>query len=396
MGLSVLSASTAFLVVSQYFENSLPKNFKIAIICLAVGLLVSSLCLYQPSTSIYIAALVFYALADIIENLDIQESFKKFIFSISILLISLLAYLPIQNYYIWFKASDQSQKYKIKDTNSISLVDRLIDNFSFSLQHISDSLGNGLLRQSIIHAHPLLLIFIVSFLFALTITYTLAKKFYYKKHTRISFLKILLIIIFIVFYSFLIITSIYGLGLFLSKQMVQPRVFMGFSAVVAISCFFIAYFFNPSTFFRYFLIFFLSLLCLSFINMSLTFGNILHYQNTQEQMIATILLSDLEEEIAKLPTSLKEPKLMIAGALEPSALTKQAFRKYPILRKINPSYLKQNDAVGSLTLKRLGFNFDFEILPKDNQFNPTSRPIVKRRTYNLYFENNDTFIIQFK
>ncbi len=175
---------------------------------------------------------------------------------------------------------------------------------------------------------------------------------------------------------------------------------MGFSAVVGISCFFLAYFFDFFRFLRYFLIFFLCLLCLSFANISSTFGNTLHYQNTQEQIIATVLLSDLEEEISKLSNSAEKPKIAIVAQLKRSALTYQAFRKYPILKMITTSYFVENHRRGYFIFRSLGFKFDYkyirDIIPEKEKFIASSQPILSRHIYDIYFVNNDTFIILFK
>ena len=175
---------------------------------------------------------------------------------------------------------------------------------------------------------------------------------------------------------------------------------MGFSAVVGISCFFLAHLFYFSRFLRYVLIFFLCLLYLSFANISLTLGNTLHYQNTQEEIIATVLLSDLEAEISKLSNPPEEPKIAIAGKLEHSALTSPAFIKYPILKAITKSYFRQNWFHAYQKLRSLGFKFDFkyirDIIPGKEKFIASSQPILSRRIYDIYFVNNDTFVILFK
>lgn len=317
MGLSVFSSISAFLLVSIFFEYCLSNIQKVLVCFLSVFLLISSLCLYQPSTSIYIATLAFYSLIELTENSSIRKSLNIFIFSIGILFFSLLAYLPIKNYYIFNQATYGLDK-KTSTAPLKDLLNTFISNLLQTIQYIRFSLGNGLLRQSIINVNPLLLIYILGILVFCCLFFITLNKFNQSQSNTIKFKKLFIIIILSLFYCFLIIVSFSGIGLILLKLSSQPRIFMGFSAAVAISCFFLAYFFDFSKFLRYFLIFFLSLLCLSFINISLTLGNVIHHQNTQETMIATILVSDLEEEVIKLSEPIKDPKIIIAGGLEPS------------------------------------------------------------------------------
>lgn len=195
----------------------------------------------------------------------------------------------------------------------------------------------------------------------------------------------------------MIIVSFGGLNLFLMNFSFSSRNMMGVSAVIGISCFYLSHIF-VSKLLKGFLILFLCLLCLSFANVSLTAGNAMHHQNTYEEIIATMLLSDLEEQISKLPNPPKSPKIAIIGQrLKTSPLTYKAFEKYPIIRGLAVSYTKENSRHSYSRLKSLGFNFDFYIIPEqEKKFVLDSQTILNRRIYDIYIKNNDKFIIRFK
>ena len=223
----------------------------------------------------------------------------------------------------------------------------------------------------------------------------------FRSNNKLSFTRLVFILILILFYFFCLLISFYGLSLVLVNPVWQVRTFMGFSAVVGIFCFYLSYIFYNSWFLRYFLIFFLCLLCLLFGNVSLTFGNALYAQNTYEEIIATVLLSDLEEGISKLSNVPENPKIAIAGQLEHSPLTSRSFYKYPILEKITISYFKTNWFHSFQRLKSLGFKFREEYIRNpiskgEKEFTFSSKPIISRRIYDIYFKNRDTFVILFK
>ncbi len=387
MGLAVFSATAAFFMTSIAIEKPLSNVQRIFASCLILLALISSLCLYQAATSIYIAAFIFYSLLKLIKDVTIRESVKGFIFSLAMLSFSLLAYIPIKTFYV-------KNEYILRKSQIPSLgelPETFIKNLLYSVKYLSESLGNSRL---------LFLIFMLGITLILSFILLIFEEFSRNRNNLSSLIKLFITIFLTLFYCFSLIVSFHGLGLIFASPLWSPRAFMGFSAVVGISCFFLAHLFYFSKFVRYFLIFFLCLLCLSFANISLTLGNTLHYQNTQEKIIATVLLSDLEEEISKLSNPPEQPKIAIAGQLEYSALTSQAFSKYPILKKITPSYFRQNSRQGSYKLRSLEFEFDSkfikDIIPEEEKFIPSSQPILSRRIYDIYFENNDTFFILFK
>lgn len=383
MGLAVFTSTAASFITCIAAEQTLSNVQRILASSLILFFLLSSLCLYQAATSIYIAAFTFYSLLKLIKDATTRESIKVFIFSIAILFFSLLAYIPIKNFYV-------KNEYIFNKSQIPSLEDipeTFIKNLIYSVKNLYKLLGNGNL---------LFLILILGIAVILSLILLIFKEFLQNKNNLSSSIKLFITIFLTLFYCFFLTMSFLGLSLIFSNPLDQPRGYMGFSTVVAISCFFLAQLFYFSRFLRYFLIFFLCLLCLSFANISLTFGNTLHYQNTQEEIIATVLLSDLEEEVSKLSNLPEEPKIAIAGRLEHGALTSQAFRKYPILKTITKSYFRQGWPHGYQKLRSLEFKFGYKSIPKEEKFMPSSPPILSRRIYDIYFENNDTFVILFK
>ena len=387
MGLAVFSSTATFFMTSIVIEKPLSNVQKILASSLILSCLISALCLYQAATSIYIAAFTFYSLLKLIRDVTIRESIKAFILSLTMLFFSLLAYIPIKNHYV-------KNEYILKKSHLPSLEalpETFIKNLLYSIKYLRESLGNGKL---------LFLILVLEITLILSLILLFSEEFLQTRNNLSNSIKLLITFFLTLFYCFSLIVSFYGLSLIFTSPPWQPRAFMGFSAVVGISCFFLAYLFHFSRFLRYVLIFFLCLLCLSFANTSLTLGNTLHYQNTQEEIIATVLLSDLEAEISKLSNPPEEPKIAIAGKLEHSALTSQAFIKYPILKAITKSYFRQNWYHGYQKLRSLEFKFGSkfikDIIPEEKKFMPSSQPILSRRIYDIYFENNDTFVILFK
>jgi hypothetical protein len=386
IGLAVFSSTAAFFIISIGIEQNLSRLQKIFVFFLSLLFLLSALCLYQPATSIYIAAFTFYSLLKLIRDANIKESVSQFLIYLTILLFSLIAYTPIKNVYV--KEGYALRSSKISPV--LTLPQTFIRNLFHSLKNIRESLGHGTLSLLI----SILFIIVVSSLLLL-----IFKRF--SGNNNLNFTRLVFILIFSLFYFFCLIISFYGLSLVLiNPPFWAVRTFMGFSAVVGIFCFYLSYIFYNYWFLRYFLIFFLCLLCLSFANVSLTFGNALYAQSTYEEIIATVLLSDLEEGISKLSNIPENPKIAVSGKLEPSPLTSISFSKYPILKKITTSYFTPTpNWFHSLTrLRSLGFRFsNVDPIPGEGQDLPfSSKPIISRRIYDIYLENRDTFVILFK
>ena len=388
MGLAVLGATVGFFLLKIALEEPLSNGQKLFLFSLVFILLFSTLCLYQSATSIYIAAFTFYSLLKLIKDSSIRESVKAFIFSIAILFFSSLAYASFMK--IFYAQKEYSLEHsQIPSLKYIPVT--FIKNLLYLVKYLHEFLGNGKLLFLMTILGIVIIISLISLIF---------KEFTRNKNNLSSSRKLFITIFLTLFYCFSLIVSFQGLSLIFTSPQWQPRTWMGFSTVVGISCFFLAYLFYFSRFLRYFLLFFLCLLCLSFANISLTLGNILHYQNTQEQIIATVLLSDLEEEISKLSNPPEKPKIAIAGQLKASDLTYQAFRKYPILKAIATTHFSQNSGLTEVRLRSLEFKFGSklmkEIIPEEQKFMLSYQPILSRRIYDIYFDNNDTFVILFK
>ena len=383
MGLSVFISTAAFLIICIAIEKKISNKYIFLIFFLAFLLLLTSLCLYQSATSIYIAALSFYSLVKLVQDTSIKQSIEIFVFSMTILLCSLLAYIPIKNFYV-------NNDYILKKSTTPSLVDipkTLIKNLIDSIENIYKLLGSSNL---------LTLMIVLGIAIISTIVLLVFKKILSKNKKSLNLIELSIVICLILIYCFFIIFSFLGLSLIFVNPLYEPRAYMGFSGIIAISCLFLAQLFYPYRFLRFFLIFFLSLLCLSFVNASLTFGNVLHAQNTQEEMIATVLLSDLEEEISKFSVLPQDLKISLAGELKHSALATQAFGKYPILEAITKSYFIQGWDHSYQRLESLELKFNSKFIPKEERFMPSSQPILSRHIYDIYFENNDTFVVLFK
>ncbi len=379
-GVAVFSSTMAFLFTTVGFREGVQINIRLLSFFLSILFLLISLCFYQAATSIYIAAFSFYSLFNLIKSLDIKESIEKFLSSSIVLFLSLLAYIPIK--YIFVKG-----EYNITHSKTVSLAEMpktIIQNLLLSLKNVNEWL-EGNLKLLII------LLFVIAILSILVIVC----KNYYLEKRKSHFIRVFSTLLLIVFYFSVFMASLPGLMLILENPVIWPRSFMGFSAIVCILSLFLSYVFAVSNVLRYFLIFFLSLLSLSFANVSLTFGNALNYQNTQEQMVATILVSDLEESISKMPNPPERPKIAIGAPLEHSPLTFGAFKKYPILKQITWSYFIPNREQGFKKLQSLGFRFT-EAPKIEQPFIPKTQPIITRRIYDVYLENYDTFVVTFK
>lgn len=79
-------------------------------------------------------------------------------------------------------------------------------------------------------------------------------------------------------------------------------------------------------------------------------------------------------------------------------MNREALEKYPILNELAPTSFNPNNFVKFVTF---GLNFEPQfskpfIDKNKGYYIPTSEPIISRQLYNIYLENEDTFIIVFK
>ncbi|MBL1209213.1 hypothetical protein [Geminocystis sp. GBBB08] len=139
-------------------------------------------------------------------------------------------------------------------------------------------------------------------------------------------------------------------------------------------------------------------------NISLSLGNVIHQQNLYEDRIAMSILRDVEDLSIKYSLPLDNIKISFANTencftLKANNLVAKSLEKYPIISSIAYQYLSP-DNFGITKLKTFGLNI--ESLPKEDFFldhkdyyQPNKAPILQRQLYNIYFNNNDVFIITF-
>ncbi len=377
---AAFSSTMAFVLITVYLREKLTTKIKLLSFVFSVLCLLISLCFYQASISIYLAIFSFYSLFKLGETLHIKQSLKIFFSSSIVLFFSLLAYAPIKHIFV-------KGEYNITHSKTASFINipkTVINNLLLSLQNINQWL-EGILKLLII---LILVITIISLLIMLF-------RNIYLERNKLNGIKIISILLLMVGYSCIFIISLAGLMVLLENPVIWPRAFMGFAGIVCICSLFLSYIFSNIKTLKYFLIFLLSLFCLSFTNVSLTLGNVLNFQNNYEEMMATVLLSDLEESISKIPNPPENPKIAIGSPLEYSPLTIAAFNKYPILKQITWSYFIPNRHQGYKKFYSLGFKFS-ETPEIEQPFIPKTQPIITRRIYDVYLENNDTFVVTFK
>ncbi|WP_186375863.1 glucosyltransferase domain-containing protein [Hyella patelloides] len=387
MAVAILTSTLAALSISVSVNDQFNRKEKIINFSLSLLLLVCSLCLYQASTSVYLVTCFFDALVKLLRRQN-KKSFNVFITSIIILLFSFIAYSPIKNFYI-------TNEYNLHHSQLISFSDfpqKVIKNVLSSWDNIQQSLGNGTLIN-------LFYILFVTTILTIIINTVISQK--NKNSNSKSLLQYLLFLTFPVFYILLLIIGVSGVMLVLENPIFAPRTMMGFSTLVAICCLFLSNKVLQRTqkYLKYCLISFLFILSLAFSNVSFTLGNVLYSQNVQDEIIVTILISDLGEIVPKLPISQQHPTLAIVNALNYTYGNIQAYKKYPILNRITWYYLNSNQIQFYTKLETLGFKFASPDYQKDiftgvdNQFIPKTEAVLIRPLYRIYFENNNLLVV---
>jgi hypothetical protein len=301
--------------------------------------------------------------------------------------LSSIAYFPIKGIYV-------QGTYAMRRSRIAPLADlpgTIFQNLLTSLQNIQKWSGTEELSK-------ILLILFLSVIFSTYLSILLSAK--NLKYRSIGSL----VSSFFLSFAYILSTvfSFYGLSLILIDPVWQVRVFMGFSGTIGISCLYLSRLFEKPRFLQYGLIAFFCILSLLFANVSLTFGNVLHAQNTYEEAIAPVILNDLEASIAKVPNSPEKIRLALVGQLDYSSLARVAFKKYPIVQQIAIPYLSGNFFHALTRLRGLGFQFanhsvirQFALTDAEEYPYP-SEPILTRRMYKIYFVQPDIFAIDFK
>ena len=389
MAVAVLTSTLAALSICLVFSDRFSKKEKIISFSLSLLSLLCSICLYQPATSVYLVTCFFDALVKLL-NRQNKKSFQTFIASIIILFFSFAFYIPLKNLYI-------NNAYNLHHSQLIAFStfpQKPINNLLASWKNIQQPLGDGTLIN---------LLYILFFMTIATIIVNgiVSQKKSITKSRFKSSLQYLSILSLIIFYILCLIIGVSGVMLILENPIFAPRAMMGFGTLVAICCLFLSHEFllkNQKPF-KYCLISFLCILSIAFANVSFTLGNVLYAQNVQDELIATILVSDLGEIVPKLPISLHHPTLAIVNSLEYTYGNIQAYKKYPILNKITWYYLKTNQVQFYTKLETLGFKFttpgyeEHVFTGANNQFEPKTEALLIRPLYKIYFENNDLIVV---
>lgn len=389
MAVAVFTSTLAALGISISISDRLKRKEQIISFSFSFLLLLCSVCLYQAATSVYLVTCFFYALVKLL-NGQKQQSFHNFIASLIILLFSFVAYIPLKNFFIG------NDEYNLYHSQLISVSDfpqKTINNLQASWRNIQQALGNGTLNSLFY------ILLIVTILTIVASAISLQKKSTINSDSK-SLFQYLFDVIFIAFYILVLVMAVSGVMLILENPIFLPRTMMGFSALVAICCLFLSHKFSQKNqrLFKYGLISFLIILSIAFANVSFTFGNVLYTQNVQEEIIATILVSDLGEIIPKLPIPQQHLAVAVVNTLDYTYGNTKAYEKYPILKSITWYYL-QHQIQFYTKLETLGFKFNaadyrsITVTGANNEFIPQTEAILIRPLYKIYFENDKILVI---
>jgi hypothetical protein len=391
MGLGVFCSIASFCLAKIGIQTIKQRNYSVLAFLSSVILLIISLCLYQPTSSFYLVSFTFYLLVNLCEELKLRNSLSNFLIYLTVLLLSFLAYIPIKNHYIEGTYTSTYSKFPTLTQIPETITKNIISSWNQIIWGLQ-------------HSIMLFLIIGMLMLIVVTIIIQIIRNNLKQKKRLPPLITSLLLGI---FYYFILICSFVFPSLILAQPVWTGRIFTGFTAVVGMGCLFLAHFCSVSKFslFKYILIFYLCLIVLSFTNLSLTYGNVIHHQNVYEQRIGTLIIADLEEAIIKLSLPLDKPKISFANTehirdLRTSILNLKALEKYPILYSLAYPYFTA-DNFGITKFRTFGLNFE----AKSNQefidenkgyYIPTNEAIVSRQLYDIHLENSDTFVIVFK
>ncbi|MDJ0650754.1 MAG: glucosyltransferase domain-containing protein [Xenococcaceae cyanobacterium MO_188.B19] len=391
IGFGILSSILAFYLITILIEITDNITKKIFTFLFGLLLLIISLCLYQQTCSFYLVSFIFYLLVKLCQEANSRKSFDNFLIYLTVLLLSFIAYIPIKNHYV---AGEYSLTHsQLPSVTQITAT--IIQNIIKSWQEVRLSLGDN----SII----LFLIIGLLILIAVNIVVQILRNNLNKKNADL-----ITCLLLGVFYYIILLCSFIFPSMILASPPFSARIFTGFTALVGIGCLFLACCssFSKFSWFKYVLIFYLSLIVLSFANISLTYGNVIYHQNFHEQRIGTLIIADIEEAISTLSISSSQadrPKISFANSekirnLRRSILNKKAFEKYPILYSIASPYF---DTDTFQIFKSFSLNFEAQksqnfIDKNKGYYIPKNEPIINRQLYNIYLENGDTLVIVFK
>lgn len=387
--LTMLGLYTITYVREKYnkFEQLLWGSF------VSVLYLLSALCIYQTSLSFYFIGFIFYLLVNLCTTNNYQKSIIDGLIFGSILMFSFVLYIPIKNS---LKLSDYTiQSSALPPLSDLlpTIIKNILQSWSSSKYHFQNNL--------------IFFLFLGLLLFVLiTVFLNLFTQNYHKTLKSKTLFNFIFSFFLILFYIFIILTSF----IFPSYILVNPpwsmRIFLGVVAIVSYSCFFLTKFVINlnNKFIKLFLVFYFSLIILSFVNLSLTYGNVITQQNLYEEKVGGAILNDIENLSNKYSISLTKPKISFVNSekvntLRNNLLVQKSFEKYPIIGIITyPHFTSDNFGITKLET----FSISIERLPKENFYrenetfyNPQNPPILERQLYNIYLENNEVFIIVF-
>lgn len=392
MGLAVFCSLSSFCLSKIGIDTLKHKNYSIFAFLSSIILLITCLCLYQPISSFYLVSFVFYLLIKLCEEVNLRSSLVNFLIYLTVLLLSFLAYIPIKNNYT--EGAYTSKYSQLPTLNQIPKT--ITQNIIHSWDKMTWDLQNNIIFFLMI---GLLILIGVNIIIQI-----INHSFKRKKNLLYLILSLLLGI----FYYFLLVCSFIFPSLILVQPAWSARIFTGFTAVVGMGCLFLVYFWSASSKFswlRYILVFYISLIVLSFTNLSLTYGNVIHHQNLYEQKIGTLIIADIEEASIKSSIPLDQLKVTFANTerikhLRRNILNLKALEKYPILSSLAYPYFT-TDNFGIDKFKTFGLDFEAlsnqEFIQQNKGYYiPTNEPIITRQLYDIYLEKGDTFVISFK
>lgn len=391
MNLAILSAIVSLYLVIYTRENYQNNYYLIIGYSLSIVLLIVALCFYQTGIAFYFVGFIFYLLTKLCQNKNYQQSVYNFFIFGFILLIGMILYIPIKNLY---KLDEYTLKQsELPEFNQLpqTIINNILGSWNLTKFHLGTSTITWLL-------------FLLGIFVIFTIIFNILFEFEQKK-TILLKNKLISFVLAIIYYLIIITSFIFPSYILLNPPW-HTRFFLGFTAIICFFCIFLAQLLSKFNikYFNFLLIFYFSLIALSFINISLTFGNVVHQQNLYEERVGMLILRDIENLSNDYSLPLDKAKISFVNSekvftLKPNNLVQKSLEKYPIIKPLAYQYLSP-DNFGITKLNTFGINI--EPLPKENfyrdnkdYYQSLKPPILKRHLYNIYLENNNVFVITF-
>jgi hypothetical protein len=393
MTLGILLAIIS-LYCAIYTRENIKNNSKLIMgYFLSILFLITALCFYQTSLSFYFVGFIFYLISKLCKTKDYKQSIINFFTYTTILLSSMILYSPIKNIYELSEYTIKSGELPKLDNIIQPVLNNIIKSWDVSKYHF----GNNAMLYLFLGL--MIFVFLVICINILFINNGQQKSFNTFQN------KIISIVLALFYYSIIIISFIFPSYILLNPPW-HTRIFLGVTAIVCFSCFFLVKSLSnlKPNFLNYILVFYFSLITLLFTNLSLTYGNVIHQQDLYEERIGTLIINDIENLINEKSMPLNKPKVVFVNSekvrdIRSNVLIKKSLDKYPILNSIAPPYFTP-DNFGITKLETFGL--EIESLPKedfyrDNKdfYQPNNSPILKRQLYNIYLENDQVFVITF-